>query len=255
MATRTTAEILVPAPTTTDGGRLRTLLVASGLLGAAVVGGVAVLETFRLVQAAVYGEDFLLTFAVGGTLSTLFLFVLAFAYLRVHPIAVPVRRLSRRQLGWVGVGIVVPLLAGVVLSMVGSVLGVGGATNGLDSVAAANPVLVYSLAFVSVLVLIAPAEELLFRGVVQGRLRETFGPVAAIGVTSVGFALAHVATYWWGGSEVISAGVGLSLLSIAITSVVFGAIYEHTRNLTVVVLAHGLFNALLIAVSLAVALS
>jgi membrane protease YdiL (CAAX protease family) len=157
---------------------------------------------------------------------------------------------TRRDLAWVVVGVVVPLAVQIGLILVGSRLGVRPVAGGIDAAAAVNPVLVYSLALVSALFLIGPVEELLYRGVMQGRLRQSFGPVAAIGLTSVGFAAGHVATLVWGGDP-FTLGFGLSLIAIATGSVVLGVIYERTGNLVPAILAHSLFNGLLIATALA----
>ena len=195
----------------------------------------------------------LLLFAVGGTLATLSLGAMAYYYVRYTPLAVPVRVPTHRDLAWVVVGVVVSLVIQIGITLVGSGFGVRPAAGGIDA-AAANLVLVYSLALVSALFLIGPVEELLYRGVVQGRLRQSFGPIAAIGLTSVGFAAGHVATLVWGGGDPASLGSGLSLVAIASGSVVLGVIYERTGSLVSTILAHSLFNALLLARALATVL-
>lgn len=250
MTTHLTAE-----PTQTMATRIRAVIVAFGLLAATAIAIPLVTEVFRLFQIALgLGESFLLTFAVGGTLATLSLGVIALVYLRVRPVAIPVRRPTRREWGWIAGGIVVLFVAQIAMAVAAASLGIEEATNGMTRAAAENPVLVYSLGIVSVLVLIGPIEELMYRGVVQGRLRETFGPVGAIGFTAVGFAAAHVATYLWGGTDPFSAGLAVSLVNVMLSAIVFGVIYEQTRNLAVVALAHGLFNALLLSLALTLAL-
>lgn len=241
-------------PTRTTVDRVRAVLVAFGLLAAAAIAIPLVTEGFRLLQIAFgLGESFLLTFAVGGTLATLSLGVIALVFLRVRPVAIPVRRPTRREWGWIAGGVVL-FVAQIAIAVAAASLGIEEATNGMTRAAADNPVLVYSLGIVSVLALIGPIEELLYRGVVQGRLRETFGPVGAIGFTAVGFAAAHVATYIWGGTDPFSAGLAVSLVNVILSAIVFGVIYEQTRNLAVVVLAHGLFNAFLLSLALLLAL-
>ncbi|MFC7251483.1 type II CAAX prenyl endopeptidase Rce1 family protein [Halomicroarcula sp. GCM10025324] len=47
-----------------------------------------------------------------------------------------------------------------------------------------------------------------------------------------------------GGSDLLSLGVFFALLSIAVGSVILGAIYERTQNLVVVIVIHSLFNAI-----------
>jgi hypothetical protein len=176
---------------------------------------------------------------------------LAYYYVRYTSLAVPVRVPTQRDLAWVSVGVVVPLAVQIGLILVGSRLGVQPVAGGVDAAGAANPELVYSLAHISALFLIGPVEELLCRGVVQGRLRQSLGPVAANGFTSVGFAAGHVATLFWGGGDPFTLGFGLSLVAIASGSVVLGVIYDRTGNLVPAILAHSLFNGVLLTLALA----
>jgi membrane protease YdiL (CAAX protease family) len=59
----------------------------------------------------------------------------------------------------------------------------------------------------------APAEELLFRGVLYGTIDRRGGPVLATGVSALAFALAHVPVYGWGSLGVaVCAGLLLGWL-------------------------------------------
>jgi hypothetical protein len=103
-----------------------------------------------------------------------------------------------------------------------------------------NPELLLWLVPLSVLV-IAPGEEFLFRGVVQGRLREAFPARIAIPLTAALFALVHYFS--------LTGGSGARLIAIAILflpSLVFGVVYERTQNLVVPILIHGSYNATLV---------
>jgi membrane protease YdiL (CAAX protease family) len=88
--------------------------------------------------------------------------------------------------------------------------------------------------------LIGPGEELLFRGVVQGLLRERFSAVWAIVVASVIFAAIHYAAIV--GSD---AGRIAAIVVLFFPSVVLGALYEYTDNLVVPALVHALYDATL----------
>ncbi|WP_245998426.1 CPBP family intramembrane glutamic endopeptidase [Halalkalicoccus subterraneus] len=102
-----------------------------------------------------------------------------------------------------------------------------------------SPEMVLVLVVLSV-VLIGPAEEYLFRGVIQGRLSQSMGASAAIVIASLLFVLPHAIGY--------TGGVGaIVLLSIAPFSLglVMGALYEWFNNLSLPILAHGLYNATL----------
>lgn len=113
-------------------------------------------------------------------------------------------------------------------------------TNQAAQAGMENPELLLWLVPLSFLV-IAPAEELLFRGVVQGRLREAFKPSIAIPVTAALFALVHYFS--------LTGGSGARFIAIAILflpSLVFGYAYERTRNIVVPVLIHGAYNGTLV---------
>jgi membrane protease YdiL (CAAX protease family) len=118
-------------------------------------------------------------------------------------------------------------------------LGAEPAANQSVETASQNPAIIPLLVLASFLV-IGPSEELLYRGVVQGRLREVLSPVPAILIASAVFAFVHVMA--------LTGGVGARLTTVAILfvpSLVFGAIYEYTGNLVVPALTHGLHNAVL----------
>jgi membrane protease YdiL (CAAX protease family) len=254
METNTRTELSGIDPTTDAPSRLRAVLFAIGVTVGAALYVPLVVGSATELWALLGNDSFLVPFAVGGTLATLSLGAMAYYYVRYTSLAVPVRLPTRRDLAWVVVGIVVPLAIQIGLIVVGSRFGVQPVGGGIDAAAAADPVLVYSLALVSALFLIGPVEELLYRGVVQARLRQSFGPVAAIGLTSLGFAAGHVATLVWGGGDPFTLGFGLSLLAIASGSVVLGVVYERTANLVPAILAHSLFNGLLLALALATVL-
>ncbi|MGM0398365.1 MAG: CPBP family intramembrane glutamic endopeptidase [Halobacteriota archaeon] len=88
---------------------------------------------------------------------------------------------------------------------------------------------------------IAPGEELLFRGTVQSRLREAFSPAVAITVTAAVFAVLHFFS--------LTGGAGGRFIAISILflpSLVFGAVYEYTGNIVASMLVHGAYNSTLV---------
>jgi membrane protease YdiL (CAAX protease family) len=93
--------------------------------------------------------------------------------------------------------------------------------------------------------LVAPAEELLFRGVLQTRLADAYGPTFGIVFTSLLFALAHVPAY--GTAALLGVVVALFLLGV-----LFGFLYEVTDNLLAPILVHGVYNAALFMVLYAI---
>jgi membrane protease YdiL (CAAX protease family) len=90
----------------------------------------------------------------------------------------------------------------------------------------------------------ALGEELFYRGYLQARLRRRFGPVAAIAVASLLFAVRHytqVLMAWphvpWGPATIWVAGV-------FVVGVALGWLYEASGSLLPPIVAHYLFNLL-----------
>lgn len=109
------------------------------------------------------------------------------------------------------------------------------------TMAAGDPV-AYYLAMIAVSILVVgPAEELLFRGVIQGGLRRSFGAAPAILIASVLFGLLHVGVD--GTLTEQLAYMGITVLLGAL----LGVLYERTGNILVPALAHGLYNAIIFA--------
>ncbi|MCU4799557.1 CPBP family intramembrane metalloprotease [Halobacteria archaeon HArc-gm2] len=113
-------------------------------------------------------------------------------------------------------------------------------TNQAAAIAMENPEIILLLVPASIL-LIGPGEEALFRGVVQGRMREVFGPVPGVLIPSAIFAGLHYFALT-GGSLTGNLVVLVILLG---PSLVFGASYEYTDNIVVPSLIHGFYNATL----------
>lgn len=159
---------------------------------------------------------------------------------------------DRHDVGWLGVRL--PGLrdaAAVGLGYVGALgLGVGGAvlvsavgleagSNQAADLAAQDPSVLLLLVPASFL-LIGPGEELLFRGIVQGRLRGAFGAPAAVALASVVFAAVHYVA--------LSGSPSARLVTIGVLvgpALVFGTAYELTENLVVPSVIHGAYNATL----------
>jgi len=175
---------------------------------------------------------------------------LALAYLSLRGrrwSSVDVRRPTVRDFGWI---LLIPiLLAGVslVLEPLLSVLGLPAAeapaTETPDVLD--NPALLL-LVFVWWYLVAAPSEELLFRGVIQGRLRETFGAASGVVLASLVFVIPHVAFV------LIDGGVSVTVLTQAIQTFVgglaFGAAYERTANLAVPAVGHATMWTMLLFV-------
>ena len=120
-------------------------------------------------------------------------------------------------------------------------LGAETAENTTGELARTSPAIIPPL-IVAMFLVVGPSEEILYRGVVQGRLREALGPVPAIVLASAIFALIH----WFA----LTGGASARLVTVAILfvpSLVFGAVYEYTGNLVAAALLHAIHNSVLLA--------
>ncbi|MBV0924303.1 CPBP family intramembrane metalloprotease [Halomicroarcula limicola] len=220
--------------------RLRAVGVAFGLLlaGLAVSVAFGIVFTVPLILFGTNVESPTAFLALAAVGQVAFLLV-GYAYVRSRG-GVRIRWPTRRDVQYAIGGLVGALVAAVVLSVVVTALGVAPEGSVFDDPIMADPRVALGLAALSV-VLVAPAEELLFRGAIQGRLRESFGPAAAVGLASLVFGSTHLLNYT---GSVVGALGGVAIVTVG--GVIFGTIYERTGNLLVPVVAHGGYNAVLL---------
>ena len=93
----------------------------------------------------------------------------------------------------------------------------------------------------SVLV-VGPAEEFLYRGIIQTRLGSVFDTWSAVAVAAVIFAVVHFIAYL-DPANVPGTIVTIFLLLLPLGAIL-GIVYEYTDNLVVPALAHGVYNAI-----------
>lgn len=91
----------------------------------------------------------------------------------------------------------------------------------------------------------APAEEFLYRNVVQKRLYAAFSRTGAVVATSLIFALIHIPSYALAadGSFAPPGAIAVSLAAVFGGSIIFGTLYAKTDNLLVPIAAHATYNA------------
>lgn len=224
-------------------GSARLVVEIAGLTALAflvsLVGGIAFLVPIVVLGYGIATTAVLLGSTAVGQLAFL---AVGYAYIRIRGVPVAIARPSRRNGLAVLGGTVLALSVAGGLSILLSALDVLPGSV-IDEVAANDPTFLLGLAALSV-VLVAPAEELLFRGAIQGRLCERFGPAPAILGSSLLFGSMHLANYT-GAVVPVLAGAAL----IAAVGAVFGALYEYTGNLLVPVATHATYNALLLVVA------
>jgi len=222
--------------------RIRSVVTAVGLTyGSIVIGTVVVLVATTLLT--VLGMDVSSRPAWRLLLSTVLLQGVTFGgfavlYVKFRdlgfgfvPFAIP----DKRDVAVIIVGILTLVGLLVVASTIISSLGLESAQNQVVTVGQQNPVAFLLLVPLSFL-LVGPGEELLFRGLVQGTLRETLHPARAIVLASALFASIHLFSLT-GEGKLVYIGIAFVL------ALVLGATYEYTGNLTVPAMIHGAYNA------------
>jgi len=178
-------------------------------------------------------------------------------------VALAYLRLRGRSIGSVGLtlpsvrellivvgGYAAAFVAAISGAIIISITGAPAGENQVTEFASADPSVLLWLVPASFL-LIGPGEELLFRGIVQGRLRETFDRIPGVVLASALFAAIHYVA--------LTGGTGGRLVTVTVLffpALVFGTVYELTDNLVVPALVHGAYNATLFALAyLAIRLS
>ena len=207
------------------GGGLLTVLAAQGFIAAGV--------PVREMPALKLGISVVTLQGIG--FGSVALAARKFQALDTVPITARIPTL--REGGWILGGFVglVGLLS--VLSRLFATLGIGTAQNKIQQIGTQNPIVFLVLIPLSFL-LIGPGEELLFRGLVQGTLRNSYGAIGAIVLASSIFAVGH-ATSLQGSGKIAYMAI------VFVLSLILGLAYEWTNNLFVPAMIHGAYNALL----------
>lgn len=233
-------------------------LRAIGVALALGIGGLVALALIflvGLVLGAVMGLDPVWTLALAATVGQLLGFGgIAFLYLRYRgyrPEAMPsylgLDSLSVRDLGVVLAGNVVILTSLVALLWLLEFfsLGPGSTVAQAEDPTEELGVVIYLGIIGFMICVVAPTEEILFRGVIQNRLREQFASIPAIVATSALFVLAHIQIVAFSQS-LLAAVTGFTVLFIP--ALVFGYVYERTGNLLLPTLIHGIHNTIVVTV-------
>ena len=153
-----------------------------------------------------------------------------------------VRMPSLLDVGWVigGFFLLYGALFGIL--MLFFVIGIQPAEHDIADSGIENPE-IFLLLIPFHFLIVGPAEELMFRGIIQGKFREYLGPIASITFASVIFAAFHFTAYLSPNPGEIIAALSVMLL----LSILLGIIYELTDNLVVPALIHGAYNAVQMA--------
>ena len=227
-------------------GALLAVVVATGLAVVAYGGGnVAVLVAALLLQLG--GVELtlprLFILSVVG-IQLVFFVGVSVAYLHYRDMSLADIGVTKPSLeGWIAVGagfigiLVLWFAASIASFFIATRFGIEQPQQDIIEMGQQDPTIFLLLGVLSILI-VGPAEELLFRGVIQTRLRETFGVVTALTLATALFALIHLPGF----SGNLTAGMlGISVLFLI--GLVLAVSYEYTGNLIVPAIIHGLFNA------------
>jgi len=137
--------------------------------------------------------------------------------------------------------IALPLLSAVLsigLSTLFSALGMAVPSHsglGTAGILIERPAL-WAVAIPALYLFAAPVEELLYRGIVQGRLRPYLETSGVVLVSGVAFALMHSLTYLFS-----SGPIAYTVVSTGLFGLVWALVYERTENLVVTAVNHAMF--------------
>lgn len=147
---------------------------------------------------------------------------------------------SLRDVAWTAAATVALFVTLGGLSVLIQQFGLSATDHSIAQTGRETPELLLVLMPLSVLVT-GPAEEFLYRGVIQTRLTEAFDARVAVVLAAVVFGLVHAPAYG------LANGIGWSLVTtlavLFVLGVVLGIAYEYSGNLVVPAIAHGLYNA------------
>ncbi|WP_138004506.1 CPBP family intramembrane glutamic endopeptidase [Halalkalirubrum salinum] len=145
----------------------------------------------------------------------------------------------------IAVGTAVLLGGQLGISALFSSLGISTGANRAITDGLGNPEYFFGMIIISLL-LVGPAEELLFRGVLQARLRESWGAWPAIVLATIVFGAIHLPAIIGEPTQQYA-----TLVVIALLGLVLGYLYERTRTIWVPAIVHGANNAVIFAIQYA----
>ncbi|MBZ6495322.1 CPBP family intramembrane glutamic endopeptidase [Natrinema longum] len=226
-------------------GPLRSTLVAAGL---AIFGLIA--TQFTTLPALLLDPKLLTAPTEASITSRTVFFVLNFlAFVLVGAIYIAVTdrgwsyvdvRFPTRQ-GWayVLVGIVASIAFYVLISVAIQLLSLPAAENQVASYIGSDQTMILVMIGI-VFFFNAPAEEFLYRNVVQKRLYDAFSRLQAVGIASLIFGLIHWPVYALLSESLLATAVPVAV--VVGGAVIFGFLYAKTDNLFVPIIAHAVFN-------------
>lgn len=220
---------------------LRRVGVATGLSALGVVFGILL-----SIPAIVVETDVLTQFVIAFVLSELGFVAAAVVFLRRTDREIEylnIRLPSARAIGFVVGGTVALFVFRLVAILAAQALGLPLAGNSVTQLAEEGLLETLLVLVPLSILVVGPAEEILFRGVIQRYLGETFSTAVAVVVASVLFALIHFPTMYIATPDLFA--VSVTMVILFGLSILLGYLYVWTDNLVVPILVHGFYDALL----------
>lgn len=212
------------------------------VVGAFLVGivmsalGIVVLQQFGFTRDTAFS----VVFVSAATLQYVGFFAVLvwyFTTLREFGEVVHIKMPGLRDLGWTIGGIIALFVAFFGLGAILIYFGIDMAPNEVVTQGRQEPAVFLYLVPVTVL-FVAPAEELVFRGVVQGLLRRAYGVLPAILLASAIFGIVHYLALGGSGNRAVT------ILLVVALGGILGTVYELSGNVLVSIGVHSLWNVL-----------
>ncbi len=238
-------------PPTRSSGQTRAIVVglvlaAGGLVASQVTSIPAILLDPTILQSPADASRFAVAAMMALSFTGFALVGIAYLLATDRGLAfIDLRWPTLRELGYAVGGAVLAYVLVIVVSVLATVLDLATTEAQAAEIVGQDPTMVLIMLAI-VFLFNAPAEEFLFRNVIQKRLYDAFSRMGAIVVTSVIFVVAHIPTYavTIDGSVAPAGAILVPSLVLFAGSVIFGYLYAETENLVVPTIAHALFNGI-----------
>jgi len=150
------------------------------------------------------------------------------------------RRPTVEDIAWILALPAISAVLSVGLTTILPVFGIAVPTHSHSSVGTSGLLLqqpmLWAVAIPALYLFAAPIEEILYRGIVQGRLRPHLGTAGVILVSGVAFGSMHALTYLFASGPIV-----YTIISITAFGCIWGYVYERTENLVVTAVSHAMF--------------
>jgi membrane protease YdiL (CAAX protease family) len=150
------------------------------------------------------------------------------------------RRPAVEDIAWILALPAISAALSVGLTTVLPVFGIAVPTHSHSSVGTAELLLerpmLWAVAIPALYLFAAPIEEILYRGIVQGRVRPHLGTAGVVLVSGVAFGSMHTLTYLFASGPLV-----YTILSTTAFGCVWAFVYERTENLVVTAVSHAMF--------------